>query len=173
MTTIELRRLVASQAEALRARLNKPDIDPVGAAHDARQLFAEVGDDAHVRWLNLEIAGYRDLVAVQPLHMVLQVPQSDRLAVHVAAYRTQAGIVTSKGVPNAFRHFFVESLTDLVATRDRVRQSTGASDLELQFGPHVVVVDYPSSGTFPRDVFERIVSGFVAALFLQLGGIAR
>lgn len=173
MTTIELRRLVASQAGTLRTRLKSSDLDPVGAADEARRLFTEVGDDVHVRWLNLEIGGYRDLVSVRPLHEVLQVPHDDRLALHVAAYRTQTGIVTSDVESKEFRHFFVESLTDLVATRGRVRQSSGTSDLELRFGPHAVVADYPSSGMFPRDVFERIVGGFLDVLFLQLGGIAR
>lgn len=133
----------------------------------------EVSDDVHVRWLNLEISGYRDLIDTQPLHRILQVQPDDRLAVHVAAYRTQKGFAKSDAGPREFRHFFVEPLAELVSTRDRVRQSTGTFDLELQFGPQVVAADYPSSATFQRDAFERIVSGFIAVLFLQLGGIAR
>lgn len=173
MTTIELRRLVTSQAEALRTGLKAPDLDPVAAANEARRLFTEVGDDVHVRWLNLEIGGYRDLVSVRPLHQVLQVQHDDRLALHVAAYRMQTGIVPSEVESREFRHFFVEALTDLVETRERVRQSSATSDLELRFGPHAAVADYPSCGIFPRDVFERIVDGFLDVLFLQLGGIAR
>jgi len=173
MTTPELRRLIASRAETLRTRLNAPDVDPVAAAHEAKPLFTEISDDVHVRWLNLEISGYRNLVDTQPLHKILRVAPADRLAVHVAAYRTQAGVAKSDAGPYEFRHFFVEPLAELVSTRDRVRQSTGRFDLELRFGPDIVVANYPSSGTFQRDAFERIVSGFIAVLFLQLGEIAR
>ena len=172
MITGELRQSVAIRARALRTRLNDPGADPVAAAREAKQLFEDAVDEAHTRWINLELVGFQDHVAIQPLHEVLRVPVGSRLAVHVAAYRTQRGIYSSGVSPRPFLHFFVEPLADLVATRMRVLQSGGTSNLELRFGPQVGVPDYPTLAEFPRNVFERIVSGFTAALYLQLGDIA-
>jgi hypothetical protein len=170
--TDELRRSVASRAADLRLRLNDPAVDPVAAAVEANRLFEDAVDEAHTRWITLELGGYRDLVAVQPLHQVLRVPHGSRLATHVAAYRTQHGVQTAVAAHHPFSHFFVEPIAELVATRDRVRRSGGTSELELQFGPQAGVPNYPASGAFPRNVFERVVGGFTAALYLQLGEIA-
>ena len=170
MITAELRQSVARRARELRARLNHANADPVAAAREAKRLFEDVVDEAHTRWMNLELNGYQDQVAVRPLHHVLRVPAGSRLAIHVAAYRTQRGFGARDMAP-PFSHFFVEPIADLVATRDRVRQSGGTSTLELQFGPEMRVPAYPTSAEFPRNVFERIVGGFTAALYLQLGDI--
>jgi hypothetical protein len=71
-----------------------------------------------------------------------------------------------------FAHFFVESLGELTEARDRVGRSGGTSTVELEFGPHAARTDYPARAEFPRDVFERICAGFLAALYLQLASVA-
>jgi hypothetical protein len=170
MTTDELRQSIALRVKALRDRLNEPQADPVEAAVEARRLFGDAVDETRVRWLELEQGGYRDLLAVRPLHEVLGVPAGDRLAAHVGAYRTQRGFDTSPGHGlREFSHFFVEPLPELLSARDRVRRSAATSGLELSFGAHASMPDYPTSGEFARDVFERILAGFLAALQLQLG----
>jgi hypothetical protein len=172
MPTPELTQSVAVRARELRTRLNDPTIDPVAAAKDALRLFEDAQDQPRASWMHLELAGYRDLTAVKPLHQVLRVPPDSRLAAHVAAYRTQRGFQVIGGARRPFSHFFVEPLSEIVARRDRVRVSGGTSELELRFGPQPGVPDYPSSGKFPRDVLERVISGFLAALYLQLGELA-
>jgi hypothetical protein len=39
----------------------------------------------------------------------------------------------------------------------------------LDFGQHARDASYPTAGEFTRGVFDRIVAGFMAALYLQLG----
>jgi hypothetical protein len=168
--TPELRRLVREQARSLQLRLNHGHVDPITAATEARRIFAEAADPVRTRWLNLELNGYGDLVDSTPLHVVLGVASSDRLAAHVAAYRTQRGLSAGGG---EFRHFFVESLADLVATNTRVAASSGSLSLELEFAASTAATTHPRSGSFRRDVFERVVGGFVAALHLQLGTLAK
>jgi len=113
-------------------------------------------------------------VDVQPLHVVLQVPPNDRLAVHVTAYRTQRGLTTGPAAaPKEFRHFFVEPLSELARTRASLATSGGSSSLiELEFAAHPSAALHPTSGSFSRDVFDRVIGGFVAALHLQLGAPA-
>lgn len=172
MTTDELRRSIGGRAFALRSKLNDPSADPLEAATEAKRLFEEAVDEVRVRWLNLELGGYRDLIAVRPLHEILRVSAGDRLATHVSAYRMQRGFDISAGLQRReFLYFFVEPLGELVTARARVRSSSGTSALELSFGPHAALPDYPTTGQFARDVFERVVGGFVAALHLQLGAI--
>lgn len=176
--TPELRALLGRRAQDLRGLLNASastgTIDLVGAAESARQLFTEAVDDVRVRWLNLELSGYGNLVEQRPLHLVLGVGRDDRLLAHVAAYRSQQGVELAPSAGGqVFNHFFVEPLTELVATRDRVRASSGSSELQLSFGAHGTLATYPTSARFPRDVFERITSGFGASLYLQLGALAR
>jgi hypothetical protein len=167
--TPELRQLIGRRARDLQVQLNHAGIDPVGVADEARQLFEEAADGVRFRWLTLELSGYVDHVAARPLHDVLGVPSGDRLAAHVAAYRSQRGIIATPGRPGGeFRHFFVESLGDLIAARERVAGSS-AETLLLDFGPHPRVPAYPRSAEFSRDVFDRVVLGFLAALHLQLG----
>lgn len=174
----ELRTQVARRAEHLRELLNASGstgaIDLMAAAETARQLFTETADDARVRWINLELAGYGNLVEQRPLHVVLGVDRDERLVAHVAAYRSQQGmeLAPSPG-RQVFNHFFVEPLSELVATRDRIRASSASSELELSFGAHGALTNYPASARFPRDVFERITSGFSASLYLQLGTLVR
>lgn len=125
------------------------------------------------RWLNLELHGYGEHVDVRPLHLVLGVPASDPLAAHVTAYRTQRGLTSGvHGTEEEFRHFFVESLAELVNARDAVHRSGGTSLLQLEFGSHPTAPLHPKSSSFGRDVFDRVLSGFVAALHLQLGALA-
>jgi hypothetical protein len=171
-TTAELKASIAARASALRLRLNDPSVDPVAAALEAKRLFEDSMDEIRTRWMTLELGGYRDLVAVQPLHQVLRVQPGSRLATHIAAYRTQRGVQVVGAERRSFAHFFVEALSELVAARDRIRSSGGTSEIELGFGPHAAVPDYPETGEFARDVLERVVGGFVAALYLQLGELS-
>lgn len=166
-----LRQVLDGQARSLQLRLNHGRLDPVTAATEARRIFTEAGDAIRIRWLDLELAGYGDLVDSRPLHLVLGVEAHDRLATHVAAYRTQRGLTAVRGV-GEFRHFFVEPLAELVSACAQVATSGGTSSLELEFALSVTSQDHPRAGTFSRDVFERVVAGFVAALHLQLGTLA-
>jgi hypothetical protein len=164
---------VASRAALLRAQLNagvaRGDTDVVAAARDARRIFEERGDEVRARWLSLELGGYGTAES-RPVHDALGVPASDRLVAHVTAYRVQRGNELAPN-PNGgpFSHFFVEGLTDLTAARDRVRQ-VSSPKVEVQLRPDGTS-GYPMRAEFPHDVFERVVSGFLASLFLQLGSV--
>lgn len=163
--TPEMAHSVAARARALRTSL-APSADPVAAAIAARRLFEDAGDEVRVRWLNLELHGYEPaMTAVGPLTQVLRVPPHDRLAAHVAAYRTQRA--TRHGSPELV-HFFVEALPELVAAREQASAAVG-TELELSFGPDPGSSEYPTTATFPRNVFDRVLEGFLAALHLQLG----
>jgi hypothetical protein len=156
---------VTTRARALRASLT-PSTDPIAAAALARRLFEEAEDDVRVRWLDLELRGYEPaLSAIGPLPRVLCVPPHDRLAAHVAAYRTQRA---ERHGPPDLVHFFVEALPELVAARQRARSAAGP-ELELAFGPDPGSGEYPATATFPRNVFDRVLDGFLAALQLELG----
>ena len=142
-------------------------------AREGRVFFEEVGDATLLRWLDLELSGYGRHPDVVPLHEVLGVAAGDRLAVHVAAYRTQTGHIwqpePGQGAP--FRHFFVEPLADLASTSARVRGLT--PDLvELEFGAHAGAPGYPSRLEFRKVVFEQILLGFRAVLHLRLRDLA-
>jgi hypothetical protein len=156
-------------ARSLQLRLNHGRVDPVTAAAEAQWLFNEAHDLVRARWLALEFSGYGHFLEAMPLHGVLGVLPNDRLVAHVAAYRTQRGqTVDGAGQPAVFRHFFVESLPDLVATSTRVAAGESLT-IDLEFVPSARFPDHPHWGSFGRDVFQRIVGGFVAALHLQLG----
>ncbi|MCC6877379.1 MAG: hypothetical protein IT378_23945 [Sandaracinaceae bacterium] len=160
-------------ARALQARLNNPAEDTATLAADARDLFVQIGNEAFVDWLNLELTGYGRRTEVRPLHEVLGVAHGDRLALQVAAYRTRVGhLFGSDGKDRPFPHFFVESLGDLArsAAWVRARQTTGF--LELEFGPHAGRPDYPSRLEFPADVFDQVLLGFRATLHLRVAEIA-
>ena len=127
----ELHGSIASRARALRAGL-APTSDLIAATTSARRLFDDAGDAVRVRWLNLELGGYEPAIStIGPLHRVLGVPPHDRLAAHVAAYRTQRG--SRPGGPHLV-HFFVEGLAELIVTRDRASSASG-TQIELSFGP--------------------------------------
>ncbi|MBN1606961.1 MAG: hypothetical protein JW940_10035 [Polyangiaceae bacterium] len=166
--TPELRQLLSDRARSLQLRLNHGRVDPVTAATEALRVYTDAEDAVRVRWLSLELHGYSDRVDSTPLNVVLGVPPGDRLAAHVAAYRTQRGRAGSI----EFRHFFVESLQDLVSASARVATSGGAS-LELEFAPTTGAPMHPRAGTFDGDVFGRVVAGFVAALHLQVGELVK
>lgn len=171
--TPELRAHIARRARELRATLNASApagiLDVVTVASAGRELFTEAADPVRVRWLNLELGGYGNLVDERPLHLVLGVGREDRLVAHVAAYRAQRGVALTPALGGLYTHFFVEPLDAIVATRDQIRASSGTSELELSFGQTGTPTSLPTSARFPRDVFERIAGGFAAALFLQLG----
>jgi hypothetical protein len=160
------------QAQTLRTRLNDHGANIVQMASEAALLFHAAGSIVHVRWLDFELKGYGAAVDHAPLHEVLGVPAGDRLAVHVSAYRAQAGriIEPQQRYNQPFRHFFIESLPDLSSAAERMRGST-AVELHLSFGPGVV--NYPAAGAFPAGVFDAILLGFRAVLHLQLGSLAQ
>ena len=163
--TPEMAHSVATRARTLRAGL-APSADPVAAATAARHLFEDAGDEVRVRWLNLELQGYEPAMsAIGPLPRVLRVSPHDRLAAHVAAYRTQRAM---RHRPSELVHFFVEALPELVAARQQASSASG-TELELSFGPDPRSNEYPATATFPRNVFDRVLGGFLAALHLQLG----
>lgn len=167
--TPELTALLSGRARSLQLRLNHGRVEPITAATEAVGLFTDAQDALRVRWLGLELHGYGELAKSTPLHAVLGVAAGDRLAAHVAAYRTQRG----RSGGGEFKHFFVESLRELVDASARVARSGGTSDLELEFAASTGSPAHPLRGTFGRDVFERVMAGFVAALHLQLGTLAR
>ena len=167
-------RNVAARAASLRSQLNAAassggGVDAVAAAHDARTIFEDAGDTVRARWLALELDGYGASQA-RPVHEALGVSPNERLVAHVTGYRMQRGEELSpRPGSGRFAHFFVEGLPDLVVARDRTRRLS-ASRVEVQLRPEPPS-GYPTSAEFPRDVFERIVQGFLAALFLQLGTV--
>jgi hypothetical protein len=169
MLTPELRQLLSDRGRSLQLRLNHGHVDPITAATEALQLFTEAKNEVRVRWLGLELNGYGDQVDSTPLNVVLRVPAGDRLAAHVAAYRTQRG----RTGHTEFKHFFVEPLSELVGASARVASSRGTSELELEFVSSIGAPEHPRSATFSCDLFTRIVTGFVAALYLQLGELAK
>lgn len=165
--TPELRHSISQRARGLQQRLNE-GVHPVNAALEAKRVFEDAADAVRTRWLVLELGGYPEDVPARPLHAVLAVPSNDRLVAHVAAYRSQRGFDTRSGGHKEFRHFFVEPLSDLVEARNSVAHSASET-LLLDFGGDSAIPGYPLQGEFTRDVFERVVFGFVAALHLQLG----
>jgi hypothetical protein len=176
--TAELQKNVAARAQALRDRLNAAatsgGVAPDEAATEAHRLFEDAADETRVRWLNLELGGYGTLVDSRPLHEVLGVPAGDRLVAHVTAYRTQRGAeLLPSPHRRPFEHFFVESLQELAGHRQVVVARFGppkpGEEVELDFRPRAGLAGYPTRATFSRDVFERVVEGFLAVLYLQLG----
>ena len=171
--TPELRQQIGRRARGLQARIRPETLHALALATEAHGLFEEATDELRCRWLTLELAGYGAHQA-RPLSELLRVLPNDRagarLVAHVAGYRTQRGMEVSAGSPSVeVRHFFVESLEDLVATEQKLSElgSTGAVALGLD-GP-----GGRRSVEFARDVFVRVLTGFQAALHLQLGDLAR
>jgi hypothetical protein len=165
----ELRHSIASRARALQNGVNRLSVGAVEAATEAMRIFEDADDDVRRRWLALELGGYTEADS-RALHQVLGVPHGHQLAAHVMAYRTQRGVDATPGHrPAEFRHFFVERLSTLEATRAKVAASGDTSALVLDFGRHARDASYPTAGEFTRGVFDRVVTGFRAALHLQLG----
>ncbi|HEX3474952.1 MAG TPA: hypothetical protein VHT91_07915 [Kofleriaceae bacterium] len=170
--TSGLLQTVESRARALQARLNHLDVTASAAATEAIRIFDDAGDDVRRRWLTLELDGYAEHIDARALHEVLGVPHGHRLVAHVTAYRTQRGVDATPGRrPAEFRHFFIEPLSALEATRDKVAASAGGAAVLLDFGPHPRDAHYPTVGEFTRAVFDRVIAGFQAALHLQLGAL--
>jgi hypothetical protein len=165
----DMPRDVSTRAHQLRGSL-QPGADPVTAATQAKVIFEDARDPIRVRWLDLELTGYvAQPHAGERLSDVLGVARGDRLAAHVSAYRRQVGTRHDQGV---IEHFFVETLEELVRARQRAKSANGAQ-LELSFGRESGASDHPVGATFPRNVFDRVLDGFLAALHLQLGSIGR
>lgn len=165
--TPELRASIRARARQQQLRLNAPHVDVVAEMDQAQRLFEDAGDVSRTRWMTLERIGYAVVLEAQPLHEVLEVPASDRLVAHVAAYRTQRGVVNGAAGPREIVHFFVERLSEIVDAGDRVVQAN-SDRVELRFSSRSPPPQ-PEIATFGVDVFSRVVHGFVAALHLQLG----
>jgi hypothetical protein len=161
------------RARSLRRQLNDHALDIERLAQEADDIFAAAGKDAHCHWLRLELHGYGSAVDRAPLDEVLRAHELGsheraRLVAHVSAYRAQPG-TTVEVSPRPFHHFFIESIHDLSEAASRFR-AAGAQEVRLDFSPEVP--NYPAAGTFPSDVFDRVLLGFRATLHLQLGSIA-
>jgi hypothetical protein len=157
-------------ARKLRQKLNDHAVDILQLANNAAELFSLVGSVAHARWLALEQNGYGTVHGSASVPEALGLEPSERLAVHVFAYRVQTGetLATHDVAARPFRHFFVEPLSELVASAKRIRAGAHAS-LTLHFAPSVP--DYPAAAMFPVSVFDDVLLGFRATLHLQLGTI--
>jgi len=162
---------VRERAESLRRRINDPTSAVELLAAEASSVFQDAHMEAQVRWLGFEINGYGEETSALSVAKALGVHPGDRLAVHVAAYRSQPGRVVSGAAVGdpLFRHFFVEPLEELQTARERVRALIG--ELLLDFGTQPGDARYPATVAFERDVFERVLLGFRAALHLQLGSV--
>lgn len=159
-----------AQALTLRGRLNREGrADPTAVATAAHALFSGVGDVVRANWLALELGGYGSVLDTTPLATVLTVRPTDRLAVHVAAYRAQQGRAPDAGM--VFRHFFVEPLSQILNSREQARSWSG-TEIELNFSYSPSTPHHPTRALFPGDVFDRIVVGFGAALYFQLAAAA-
>lgn len=164
----------SQRARALQIRLNHGRVDPITAATEALRIFIDAGDPVRSGWLRLELDGYGYLMDIAQLHEVLHVPPNSRLAVQVAAYRTQRGFATAAdGRRVEFRHFFVESLRDLLSARAVLAESGVTGSVDFDFSVSPTTPEHPSAGSFSPDVFERVMGGFVAALHLQLAQVSR
>lgn len=168
--TSELSHFVARRARSLQERLDQLSVAPSAAATEALRIFEDAGDTIRCRWLTLEACGYAEHVDARALHQVLGVSNDHRLVAHVTAYRNQRGVDATPGHRSVeFRHFFVEPLSALEVARANLAASAGGFTVLLDFGPHPRDASYPTTGEFSRGVFDRVVTGFVAALQLQLG----
>jgi hypothetical protein len=170
--TPELRQSIAKRARELQGRIRPDGGDAVLLATDARRLFEDAVDELRARWLTLELSGYGGHVAARPLRELLRVAPGDlvgdRLVAHIAAYRTQRGHdVTPGHAREEARHFFVEPLADLMVTAEKLNPPPPAVVLSFGSAQHAPSIE------FGGDVFTRILSGFYAALHLQLGDLTR
>jgi hypothetical protein len=164
---------LCARAHDLRTRLSSRRIDALGAAEVGRRIFTDAADHVRARWLSLELNGYCSPASAKLVHLLLRVPANERLALQVAGYRAQRGLTArADGASKEFRHFFIESLWDLTVARRTVRRSTTTAFVALGFTLHSAAATHPSEGRFTRDVFDRVVDGFAAALHLQLGTFA-
>jgi hypothetical protein len=171
--TPELWQSVKRRARDLQNRLRPTNLDAVLVATEARTLFDDAADELRSRWLNLELSGYAGHVDARPLSEVLRVVPGDpiggRLVAHVAAYRTQRGYDVTPGHPrHEFRHFFVEPLSDLAATAEKLNGAV-SSVVVLS----LVEARQAQSVEFSHDIFARVIAGFGAALHLQLGDLVK
>lgn len=157
-------------AQSLRHRLNDQAVDVERLAAETLDAFEAAGRTGHVRWLTLELQGYGAVEGRAPLEAILGVGEGDRLVIHVSAYRLQVGQIVEPGerTERSFQHFFVESLPELSAAAQRVRNA-GPDPLRLDFGQGIP--NHPATLAFPVDIFDRILLGFRAALHLELGSL--
>lgn len=158
-----------TRARSLQEKLCSPEFDVCDVAHKARSIFMTALDPVRTRWLDLELFGYAWVADARPLHEILGVPAGARLASDIAAYRAQVGRRwTTEESRDQLVHFFVEPLAKIVAARERVHAArvTGLIDLSFTDPPGADL--YPSSATFPADIFDRILLGFSTVLHHEL-----
>lgn len=172
--TPELRQSIVRRARELQNRMRPTELDAVLLATEARRLFEDAADELRSRWLTLELRGYTGNVDARPLSEVLRVPPGDpvgsRLVAHVAAYRTQRGHDVTPGHPRQeLRHFFVEPLSALAATAEKLAGAPASPVVVLSFAE----IPQARSVEFGHEVFARVLAGFGAALHLQLGDLAK
>jgi hypothetical protein len=162
-------------ARSLRRRLNDHTVDLELLAQEAAVVFQNAGMAAHVRWLDFERQGYTWSAEARTLHEALGLLASDRLVVHIKAYRVQrAHVVDGNLAPrgSTIAHFFVEPIAEVARTRLGVRTLARGQTVDLDFPPG----RYRGAtlrASFAADVFDRILLGLRAALHLQLATVAQ
>ena len=160
-------------ARTLRRRLNDHDVDLVVLVREASALFDAVQMRPQTRWLALEQDGYTSSTESRTVHESLGLKATDRLVVQVKTYRVQAGEL-AEGPQVKFHHFFVESIAELTAARERVRTTVAhGARIRLEFPTPPAHPYVPTAGTFRADVFDRILLGLRASLHLQLAPLAQ
>ncbi len=142
--------------------------DLLARTQRAREHFEKIGRGDRIRWLECELNGYQASTEARRLHDVLSLPRNDALLGRVVSYRTQTG--TRADTLDAWRHFFVESLGDLLRAAQRVHHANVTTPtIDLSFEPNEATTDYPRTVAFPADVFERVLRGFASALQDEVG----
>lgn len=172
--TPELRQSIAKRARDLQTRMHPTEVDAVHLAEEARRVFEDAADELRARWITLELGGYVGPADAPPLSEVLRVqpgdPVGSRLVAHIAAYRTQRGrLVTPDHPRRELHHFFVDPLPELAATAEKLAKSPTSPVVVLRLAD----AQETRLVEFGHDVFGRILSGFAAALHLQLADLIK
>lgn len=154
----------------------------VGIAVFARAVAVDLGFASHVRWLDLEIGGYK---GQGMLGSLLRVPQEDDLPARIMSYRQQRGrvsISTQSGqledLPYPF--LFTESLTALEQLAAQARAAPDPGEFQLtiptqnipqegirdwlqQFGIQTLPIRFSSA------VPQTIIAGFLREMAQLVG----
>jgi hypothetical protein len=154
---------ITQEKHAIIDELRDVSCDYDSVARRAARVFQHSGAVTRLSWISREFEGYGEATGRERLHGVLGLTAQDPLVKRVASYRTEIGVRTDKEPPQQFAHFFVESLSELSAARERVERGASTPFVELAFGPHGAA-DYPRSIEFPADVFTRVLFGFAKLL---------
>lgn len=153
---------LSAKARLVRRRVSNHSECLETLAQDALKVFSAARMDLQERWLKFELEGYAG-VGNEPkaLHDLLLTTVEHRLVMQVKSYRAQPAATEEERIAPV--HFFVESIKELRDAQSRLAQlPEDANELQLSFAAS------QTSMSFGRDVFERILLGFRAALHLEL-----